>query len=95
VAQDLGPVPRSTDLLVLAEGDAVGADARLTEAAALRTLEASLTGESQAVEKNTAALPEPAALGDRQCMVFKGTAVTQGSGRAIVTATGMAAAARR
>jgi P-type Ca2+ transporter type 2C len=78
------------DLLVVAEGDAVGADARLTEAAALRVLEASLTGESEAVEKNVSALPGPAALGDRHCMVFKGTAVAQGSGRAIVAATGMA-----
>ena len=63
------------DLLVLAEGDAVGADGRLTEAAALRVLEASLTGESQAVEKNVSALPGPVALGDRRCMAFKGTAV--------------------
>jgi magnesium-transporting ATPase (P-type) len=78
------------DLLVLAEGDAVGADARLTEATALRVLEASLTGESEAVAKNVSALPGPAALGDRQCMVYKGTAVAQGTGRAIVTATGMA-----
>ncbi|HEX5908127.1 MAG TPA: HAD-IC family P-type ATPase, partial [Propionibacteriaceae bacterium] len=77
-------------MLILAEGDAVGADARLTEAAALRVLEASLTGESEAVEKNVSALPVPAALGDRRCMVFKGTAVAQGTGRAIVTATGMA-----
>ena len=66
------------------------APTRLTEAAALRVLEASLTGESEAVEKNASALPGPAALGDRQCMVYKGTAVAQGSGRAIVTATGMA-----
>ncbi len=78
------------DLLVLGEGDAVGADARLWQAASLRALEASLTGESEAVQKDPAVLPEPAALGDRLCMVFKGTAVAQGSGRAIVTATGMA-----
>jgi len=78
------------DLLVVAEGDAVGADARLTEAAALRVLEASLTEESEAVEKNVSALPGAAALGARQCMVYKGTAVAQGSGRVIVTATGMA-----
>ena len=78
------------DLLVLAEGDAVGADARLTQAAALRVLEASLTGESEAVLKNAALLPAPAALGDRLNMVFKGTAVAQGSGHALVTATGMA-----
>ena len=78
------------DLLVLGEGDAVGADARLIEAASLRVQEASLTGESEAVLKDTAALPGPAALGDRRSMVFKGTAVVQGTGRAVVTATGMA-----
>jgi magnesium-transporting ATPase (P-type) len=77
------------DLLVLGEGDAVGADARLVQAAALRVQEASLTGESEAVLKNPATLSAPAALGDRLDMVFKGTAVVQGTGRAVVTATGM------
>ena len=78
------------DVLVLEEGDAVGADARLVQAAALRVQEASLTGESVAVLKDSATLREPAALGDRVNMVFKGTAVVQGTGRAVVTATGMA-----
>jgi magnesium-transporting ATPase (P-type) len=77
------------DLLVLAEGDSVGADARLVQAAALRIQEASLTGESEAVLKDTATLSEPVALGDRVNMVFKGTAVVQGTGRAVVTAVGM------
>ncbi len=77
------------DVLVLAEGDAVGADARLLQASALQLLEASLTGESGAVLKDSATLAAPAALGDRLNMVFKGTAVAQGSGRALVTATGM------
>nr|WP_296488194.1 cation-translocating P-type ATPase [Rhodoferax sp.] len=77
------------DVLVLAEGDAVGADARLVQAAALKLLEAPLTGESEAVLKDVAPLPGPAALGDRLNMVFKGTAVAQGTGRAVVTATGM------
>ena len=77
------------DLLVLGEGDAVGADARLLESAALRVQEAALTGESEAVEKNIARLPQPAALGDQLCMVFTGTSVAQGTGRAVVTATGM------
>ena len=77
------------DVLVLAEGDAVGADARLTHAAALMLLEAPLTGESAAVRKDAAPLQAPGALGDRLNMVFKGTAVAQGTGRAIVTATGM------
>ena len=77
------------DLLVLAEGDAVGADARLVRAATLRVMEASLTGESEAVLKDAATLADPVSLGDRLCMVFKGTAVAQGSGHALVTATGM------
>ncbi|WP_298324748.1 cation-translocating P-type ATPase [Haloactinopolyspora sp.] len=77
------------DVLVLSEGDAVGADARLVEATSLRLGEAALTGESEAVTKNPAVLSAPAALGDRHNMVFKGTAVVQGVGRAIVTSTGM------
>ena len=77
------------DLLVLGEGDAVGADARLVQATSLRIQEASLTGESEAVLKNVAALRNPATLGDQLNMVFKGTAVVQGTGRAVVTATGM------
>ena len=78
------------DLLVLAEGDNVGADARLIQVASLRVQEASLTGESEAVLKDIAALPTAAALGDRLNMVFKGTSVVQGTGRAVVIATGMA-----
>ncbi len=77
------------DILVLDEGDAVGADARLFRTADLRVQEASLTGESEAVLKDCAAVPAGAALGDRLDMVFKGTAVAQGTGRAIVTATAM------
>lgn len=77
------------DVLVLAEGDVVGADARLIHAAALRVKEASLTGESEAVHKDPATLSAPAALGDRRNMIYKATAVAQGTGRALVTATGM------
>lgn len=78
------------DVLVLSEGDTVSADARLIDASTLKVAEASLTGESEAVLKDPAPLDAPAALGDRLNMVFNGTAVTQGVGRAIVTATGMA-----
>ena len=78
------------DLLALSEGDAVGADARLVHAESLRVQEASLTGESEAVLKDPATLPARAALGDRLDMVFKGTAVAEGTGRAVVTAVGMA-----
>ncbi len=77
------------DVLLLAEGDAVCADARLTEAASLNVAEASLTGESEAVLKDSAPIGAGAALGDRLNMVFNGTAVTRGRGRAVVTATGM------
>jgi P-type Ca2+ transporter type 2C len=78
------------DLLLLAEGDAVSADGRLVAAASLMIAEASLTGESEAVTKDVAPLAGPAGLGDRVNMVFSGTAVTRGRGRAVVTATGMA-----
>ncbi|MET1017681.1 MAG: cation-translocating P-type ATPase, partial [Leifsonia flava] len=77
------------DLLALGEGDAVGADARIVSAHSLRIAEASLTGESEAVEKTPDALPGPVPLGDRTNMAFKGTSVVQGVGRAVVTATGM------
>ena len=77
------------DILVLGEGDAVSADGRLIAAASLRIAEASLTGESVAVSKRPDTLQSAKALGDRTNMVFNGTAVTQGTGRAIVTSTGM------
>ncbi|WP_166136370.1 cation-translocating P-type ATPase [Nocardioides ochotonae] len=77
------------DVLVLGEGDSVGADARLLAANALRVQEASLTGESAAVTKDPTTLAAPAPLGDRLDMVFRGTAVAQGTGRAVVTAVGM------
>ena len=78
------------DLLLLGEGDAVGADARLLQATTLRVQEASLTGESEAVLKDAATLRAAVPLSDRLNMVFKGTAVAQGSARAVVTATAMA-----
>ena len=77
------------DVLWLADGDAVGADARLFEAASLLVAEASLTGESEPVLKDVAPLRGPVGLGDRVNMVFSGTAVTRGRGRAVVAATGM------
>ncbi|MBT1172576.1 cation-translocating P-type ATPase [Bifidobacterium sp. MA2] len=77
------------DIIVLAEGDSVSADGRLVSAASLRIAEASLTGESVPVGKKPDTLPEAKALGDRANMIFNGTSVTQGTGRAIVTGTGM------
>lgn len=77
------------DLLVLGEGDSVGADARLVRASALRIAEAALTGESTAVGKAPGRQEGHVPLGDRTNMVFRGTAVTQGTGLAVVTDTGM------
>ena len=77
------------DILVLSEGDSVGADARLLNATGLKCQEASLTGESEATVKDPTTLGAQTSIGDRYNMVFKGTAVVSGVGRAVVTATGM------
>ena len=76
------------DVLLLAAGDAVGADARLIEAAALAAAEAALTGESVPASKHVQAMPEATGLAERRNMVFSGTYITAGRARAVVTATG-------
>ncbi|MFW6102118.1 MAG: cation-translocating P-type ATPase [Chloroflexota bacterium] len=78
------------DLLVLESGDKVPADARLIEVANLQVNEASLTGESMAVDKHTATIEGEAAIADRKNMVYMGTIVTNGRASAVVVATGMA-----
>lgn len=85
-ARDLVP----GDVVLLAAGDAVAADARLLDAAQFQVAEAALTGESVPVAKSTAALPEATALSDRLCMVYSGTHVTAGRARALIVATGSA-----
>lgn len=77
------------DLLLIDAGDLVAADARLIDASALRTNEAALTGESEPVEKAAEESGEETPLADRRGMVFLGTSVTSGSGRAVVVSTGM------
>jgi Ca2+-transporting ATPase len=77
------------DILLLEGGDLVAADARLIESSVLHVNEAPLTGESQAVDKLTDTLPLETPLAEQQNMVFLGTSVTNGSGRAIVVNTGM------
>ena len=77
------------DIVLIAEGDTIPADARLIESAALQTAEAALTGESLPVAKSPETLPDEAPLGDRHDMVFSGTAATYGHGTGVVTATGM------
>jgi Ca2+-transporting ATPase len=77
------------DIMLIEEGDTIPADGRLIQTTALQTMEASLTGESLPVSKDTKPIAEEAGLGDQHNMVFSGTAATYGRGRAIVTATGM------
>lgn len=76
------------DLVVLQAGDKVSADIRLVNIRDLRIDESALTGESVAVEKNIAELPENSLLGDRINMAFSSTLVTYGSGFGIVIGTG-------
>ena len=77
------------DILLVEEGDTVPADGRLIQTVALQTAEAALTGESLPVSKDTAAITDEAAIGDRLDMIFSGTTATYGRGKAVVTATGM------
>ena len=78
------------DILVVEAGDLVAADARVLRSSSLTVGESALTGESLPVEKRVDIIPSDAALGDRANMIFLGTAVTSGSGEAVVVATGMA-----
>ncbi len=81
------------DIIVLEAGDAVPADARIIECASMKIEEAALTGESVPVTKQEEILKAGAngdvALGDRKNMVFMGSTVVYGRGKAVVTATGM------
>ena len=79
------------DVLVLEAGDAVPADARVLESASLRAEEAALTGESVPVAKAPDALTAAGdiGLGDRSNMLYLGSSIVYGRGRAVVTATGM------
>ncbi|MEK7560518.1 MAG: cation-transporting P-type ATPase [Patescibacteria group bacterium] len=78
------------DIIHLAEGDRVPADARVLYANKLEADEGVLTGESLTVEKKTDALPATTTLADRSSMVFGGTHIAHGFGDAVVTATGSA-----
>ena len=81
------------DIIVLEAGDAVPADARILECASMKIEEAALTGESVPVDKKvevlTAGENGDVALGDRKNMVFMGSTVVYGRGKAVVVATGM------
>ena len=81
------------DIIVLEAGDAVPADARIVECASMKIEEAALTGESVPVDKKSETLTPgeggDVALGDRKNMVFMGSTVVYGRGKAVITATGM------
>src|SRR5512136_1981131 len=77
------------DVLLLEAGDKIPADARLVENHSLRCDEAPLTGESAPVGKDIKVLPENVRVNDKKNMVFTGTTVTYGRGKAVVTSTGM------
>lgn len=79
------------DLLLLLPGTAIPADARLIRAHHLSVDESILTGESLPASKSADVIHDTApSLGDQRCMVFRGTQVTGGSGKAIVVRTGVA-----
>ncbi len=77
------------DIVLLEAGDVISADMRLVEASNLAADESTLTGESVAVVKTTQPVAAGARLADRASMLFKGTALTRGSGVGVVTATGL------
>ncbi|MBE6561924.1 MAG: cation-translocating P-type ATPase [Ruminococcaceae bacterium] len=81
------------DIIVLEAGDAVPADARIIECASLKIEEAALTGESVPVNKTVDVMEArengDVPLGDRKNMVYMGSTVVYGRGKAVITATGM------
>ena len=77
------------DIVVLEAGDSISADLRLVEASNIAADESTLTGESIAVEKHTLSVPVGTRLADRTSMLFKGTALTRGSGIGVAVATGL------
>ena len=77
------------DVVLLEAGNIVPADGRLLECSNLRVQEAAITGESEPVEKQVAAITGDLPLGDRRNMVYAGTFVAYGRGTAVVTETGM------
>jgi cation-transporting ATPase I len=89
-----GTALRVGDVLLVEPGDVVAADARLLEAEDLEVDESGLTGESLSVGKSVAATPG-AEVADRTCMLFDGTTVVAGRGRAVVVAVGSATQAGR
>ena len=78
------------DIVDVGAGDIVPADVRIGEANGLLADESPLTGESEAVRKSVEPVDKDAPIAERNNMLYKGTAIVEGSGRGIVVATGMA-----
>jgi magnesium-transporting ATPase (P-type) len=79
------------DVLLLSEGDRISADGRLVEVAELRIDQSTLTGESHAVRKTSDGIPQSdLAYAEMPNLVFAGTSVTSGTGKAVIFSTGMA-----
>uniref|UniRef100_UPI00403F3FA6 cation-translocating P-type ATPase n=1 Tax=Oceanobacillus sp. FSL K6-2867 TaxID=2954748 RepID=UPI00403F3FA6 len=76
------------DIVTLEAGDYIPADGRIIESGSLKVNEGMLTGESEAVEKNTDTIMEEVTLGDRVNMVFSSSLVVYGRGTFVVTGTG-------
>lgn len=76
------------DIIILSEGQTIPADCRLIEVKNLRTSEASLTGESEPVSKQTGKIKKDTELANRTNIGWKGTNIVKGSGKAVVIATG-------
>jgi Ca2+-transporting ATPase len=76
------------DIIILEEGQKIPADIRLLEANELHVNEASLTGESLPVSKNTEPINKDVPLGDQKCLLFAGTFIASGSGLGVVVSTG-------
>ncbi|MBM3193988.1 MAG: HAD-IC family P-type ATPase [Chlamydiae bacterium] len=77
------------DLILLESGDRIPADARIIECTHFKVNEASLTGESETVEKNTGYIIGETPLAERKNMVYTGTTVATGKATAVCVATGM------
>ncbi|MFA5141632.1 MAG: calcium-translocating P-type ATPase, SERCA-type [Candidatus Woesearchaeota archaeon] len=77
------------DVIILETGDKVPADARMIEAINLETQEAPLTGESMPVAKISNVIDKTVGVAERKNMVYSGTIITRGRGKALVCATGM------
>jgi Ca2+-transporting ATPase len=78
------------DILILNEGEKIPADARIIESQGLKLDEASLTGESSTINKIIDAISwEGAPTPEQKNMVFKGTYIVSGNGKAVVVATGV------